>query len=551
MAYTPYYENGWQSGQAGGTPITPAALNHMENGIEAANSIGIPVDIAHGGTGSTTAVAALAALGAFPAVGGIISGNINYVEDSKGIVFTADNEKYVKLQKYQNVVQLITNATESGTVTSVIAMDLANRTLKTYWRPWGIDSGGTGATTAAAARANLQITASNIGAVSTSGSSTIDSGAVYRTDGDDYSTAPSAQEARTIVGFKDSENEIRHQIYVSRNTSNDYYTWIQARKNSGISNQIGIGLDASGNDLYYVKTGSAFRNAIGASSGVWPVSVGGTGLSSSPSMLTNLGSTTAADVFAATPRPGITGTLGVGHGGTGSSTSPTQGGIIYASSTSAYASTAAGTFGQYLKSNGTGAPTWATFSASTVGLGNVENTKLSTWTGSSNITTLGTISTGTWHGSTIGAGYGGTGLTSSPSMLTNLGSTTAANVFQATPRPGVTGTLGIANGGTGVAASSLQELALGLDVLGRSPLAASTITDANNTSLIGCTILNAGLCANLPTSTSGVFYHVLFIGHLQIAFKYTSSGFDEIWARDYNQGWKTWTSMRLGIPTSI
>ena len=66
------------------------------------------------------------------------------------------------------------------------------------------------------------------------------------------------------------------------------------------------------------------------------------------------------------------GTLTVARGGTGA-TAATQGGIIYASSTTAYASTAAGTSGQYLKSNGTGAPTWASFSASTVGLGNVTN----------------------------------------------------------------------------------------------------------------------------------------------------------------------------------
>ena len=44
---------------------------------------------------------------------------------------------------------------------------------------------------------------------------------------------------------------------------------------------------------------------------------------------------------------------------------------------------------------------------------------------------------------------GGSGLTSNPSMLTNLASTTAAGIFQASPRPGVTGTLPIANGGTG------------------------------------------------------------------------------------------------------
>ena len=34
MSYTPYYPNGWQSGKDGGTPITPAALQHMENGIK-------------------------------------------------------------------------------------------------------------------------------------------------------------------------------------------------------------------------------------------------------------------------------------------------------------------------------------------------------------------------------------------------------------------------------------------------------------------------------------------------------------------------------------
>ena len=40
-------------------------------------------------------------------------------------------------------------------------------------------------------------------------------------------------------------------------------------------------------------------------------------------------------------------------------------------------------------------PDWLTISKSKVGLGNVENTALSTWTGSSNITTVGTITSGT------------------------------------------------------------------------------------------------------------------------------------------------------------
>lgn len=40
-----------------------------------------------------------------------------------------------------------------------------------------------------------------------------------------------------------------------------------------------------------------------------------------------------------------------------------------------------------------------------VGLGNVENTALSTWTGSTNVTTLGTVGTGTWQGTPIANSY--------------------------------------------------------------------------------------------------------------------------------------------------
>ena len=81
--------------------------------------------------------------------------------------------------------------------------------------------------------------------------------------------------------------------------------------------------------------------------------------------------------------------------------------------------------------------------------------------GNSNITTVGTISSGTWNGSTIGIAYGGTGMTSNPSMLVNLGSTSAASVFTASPRPGVTGTLAISNGGTGMTSNPSMLVNLG------------------------------------------------------------------------------------------
>lgn len=44
---------------------------------------------------------------------------------------------------------------------------------------------------------------------------------------------------------------------------------------------------------------------------------------------------------------------------------------------------------------------------SDVGLSNVENTALSTWAGSSNITTLGLIASGEWNGTLLGLAYGG------------------------------------------------------------------------------------------------------------------------------------------------
>lgn len=65
---------------------------------------------------------------------------------------------------------------------------------------------------------------------------------------------------------------------------------------------------------------------------------------------------------------------------------------------------------------------------SMVGLGNVENTALSTWAGSSNITTLGTVTSGTWNGSVIGDSYLNDALTISGGTVDNtpIGATTAS-----------------------------------------------------------------------------------------------------------------------------
>ena len=62
---------------------------------------------------------------------------------------------------------------------------------------------------------------------------------------------------------------------------------------------------------------------------------------------------------------------------------------------------------------------------------------------------------------TLSTSRGGTGITYNPSMLVNLGSTSAASVFATSPRPGITGTLSVSHGGTGATSASAARTALG------------------------------------------------------------------------------------------
>lgn len=78
------------------------------------------------------------------------------------------------------------------------------------------------------------------------------------------------------------------------------------------------------------------------------------------------------------------------------------------------------------------------------------------------ISISGNAATATSLSGTLAVNKGGTGITSNPSMLVNLGSTSAASVFAASPRPGITGTLGIGNGGTGATSKSGARTNLGI-----------------------------------------------------------------------------------------
>ena len=118
--------------------------------------------------------------------------------------------------------------------------------------------------------------------------------------------------------------------------------------------------------------------------------------------------------------------------------------------------TVRGTNGQFLQTDGSGVASWETVANSSLAqmaantikgnntgsasdpidmtvsdtrtllnIDNVENTALSTWSGTTSIVELGTISTGTWQADIIGIPYGGTG--TSTGSITGTGELTFAS----------------------------------------------------------------------------------------------------------------------------
>jgi hypothetical protein len=101
--------------------------------------------------------------------------------------------------------------------------------------------------------------------------------------------------------------------------------------------------------------------------GEWVSEAGGGGgsgtVTSVTSSTTLSGLTLSTATGTTTPAISLTGTLGVASGGTNANLTATAGGSVYGTGT-ALAVTAAGTSGQFLKSNGASAPTWVDAPAS-------------------------------------------------------------------------------------------------------------------------------------------------------------------------------------------
>jgi collagen type VII alpha len=200
---------------------------------------------------------------------------------------------------------------------------------------------------------------------------------------------------------------------------------------------------------------------------------GGTGLT---------GFTSGGAVYASSSSALTTGTLPTASGGTGVTTF-TSNGVLYGNGGGSIQATAAGTTGQVLVGNTSGAPTWASTvpSSAAVTSFSAGSTGLTPNTGTTGAVTLG---------GTLGTGYGGTGLTTF---------TSGGAVYASSSSVLTTGTLPVTAGGTGVTTSTGS----GSNVLSISPtLVTPALGVASATSLSltnALTVANGGTGATTLT----------------------------------------------------
>jgi len=141
-------------------------------------------------------------------------------------------------------------------------------------------------------------------------------------------------------------------------------------------------------------------------------------------------------------------------------------------------------------------------SKSKVGLSNVENISISTWSGTNSITTVGTITNGTWSGTAISLNNGGTGATTAAAARTNLGLVIGTNV----QAPLTAGTDYLTP--TGSASSLTNFPILNQNTTGNAATAtiASTATTAGNiTATSNTTLTSLSNLETVGTITSGTW----------------------------------------------
>lgn len=249
-----------------------------------------PVTIAQGGTSATTAANAWTNLG-----GGSIGKKNSLVADDIPELNTSKITAGI-LPKERggtgNATGLAASATKLATARGLwVRLNLdydadnlvtfdgtANKGIPVY-STLNIDHGGTGAATASDALDNL-------GGVAKSGDTmtgnlVISNATLHikKPSADISASSISANQYATF-GAIDKNNRYIGYIQPVNYTSGMTAIQVTARKyinNANVENNLTLRVDASGNKSVTVSDSKIWRNALGASSGVWPTSVGGTG----------------------------------------------------------------------------------------------------------------------------------------------------------------------------------------------------------------------------------------------------------------------------------
>lgn len=241
---------------------------------------------------------------------------------------------------------------------------------------------------------------------------------------------------------------------------------------------------------------------------------------------------------------GWAGQLSMARGGTGANLIPSLGSLVYSGTTSLSLLAPSSVVNGILMSGGTAAPIWssATYPSSTTinqllyssanntisGLSTAANALLVT-NGSgvpnfattlpsslqSNITTLGTISSGTWNGSIISSIYGGTGVNNGGNKFTFGGNVTFTGAFSynATltgntnvtfPTSGTLATTSQIPGGAPLTTTNDTNVTLTLGGSSSAALVNSASIAAGWTGFLGLT--RGGTGASLTASNGGIVY---------------------------------------------
>lgn len=164
----------------------------------------------------------------------------------------------------------------------------------------------------------------------------------------------------------------------------------------------------------------------------------------------------------------------------------------------------------------------------TLSLGNVENTALSTWTGSTNLTTLGTITSGTWNGAVIGAAYGGAGTVNGILKANGAGTVSAAVAGTDYASAGAVTSSGLTMatarllGRSTASTGAIEEITVGSGL----SLSAGTLTATGGGITVGTTTITSGTTTRVLYNNAGVVgeYAVTGTGNAVLSASPTLTG---------------------------